>query len=294
MASLMPDDDGYVPLWRCIQYHEVFQDAELLKLFLWCLCRAAYKPQAVALQVGRGKTTVKLRSGQFIFGRNAAADRLCIAPSTLWDRMKRLEAMGCIAIDSDNQKSIVTVCNYDKWRIPARDSQQPTNRQPTAERQPTGTKKKGNNSENGKKLSDHIDFSLEEARIDLQKITRAIGRPERNDDRLLCIRAAILRQTAFNENWLCDSLAAVANVAPRPQAPFNYLRTCLATKAAGLPTNPSRDEKTQAVADLNERLRRVPIPADLENWPRDLRDSPRSTDAAVQNTLKPIGRLKAS
>ena len=84
---------------------------ELRDLLAWCQRKAGSEREHVQRITGRGKTeSVKLRDDQFTYGRNTAAHELEMRPSTLRDRMAKLEAYGAITVDPlDAHYSVVTV-----------------------------------------------------------------------------------------------------------------------------------------------------------------------------------------
>lgn len=99
---------GWIKLHRQLLCSHIFQNEKLLKIWIWCLMKATHKEKEQI--VGRQK--VKLKKGQFVTGRNAAAAELGMAPSTAWDYLKLLEAESCINIKSNNKFSVVTVVNW--------------------------------------------------------------------------------------------------------------------------------------------------------------------------------------
>ena len=101
---------GYVRLYRNLINSQIFQNEKLLKIFIWCLLKATYKERTQIV----GRTSIELKEGQFIFGRNKAALELDMPPSTLWDYIKLLKKMKTISIKSNNKYSIVTI---EKWEI---------------------------------------------------------------------------------------------------------------------------------------------------------------------------------
>jgi hypothetical protein len=144
-------DGGWVKLHRQIQNERVFQDPYLLQLYCHLLFKSRHKAGAVSLPVAGHTTTAWLNVGQCIVGRNRLGEDLNCKPSTVWDRLKRLEGLGMITVESDNHKSVVSIINYqgshyvepvdvDK-QVTA--SRQPSDKQVTASRQPGDTKKKG-------------------------------------------------------------------------------------------------------------------------------------------------------
>ena len=106
------DDDGWVKIWRRICESAVFQDPHLLKVWVWCLCQAAYRSRSVPVATGRGDTVVNLSPGQFIFGRKSAARILGMPPMSTRRRLGRLQELGCIRINAVTHFSVVTVCNW--------------------------------------------------------------------------------------------------------------------------------------------------------------------------------------
>jgi hypothetical protein len=145
--------DGYILLARCIIDSEVFASQKMLKVWVWCLCKANHKGRFVSLKVGRGFKTVKVERGQFLFGRFKAEEDLSIDGSTIYKIIKKLELLEQITIESNNQYSIITICNYEEYQDPKNykvtTNEQPTNNQVTAEEQPSNT----NNTHNTNKES---------------------------------------------------------------------------------------------------------------------------------------------
>jgi len=139
-------DEGYIKLHRSIEDSRVWQNEGLLKVWLWCLLRANYKERWVSVQVGKGSTEVHVMPGQFIFGRDSAATRLKMKPSTVNDRLKKLEKMQNIDIQSNKQFSIITIINWgtyqDNETHTQQPNQQPSDNQPTTNQQPSDTDKK--------------------------------------------------------------------------------------------------------------------------------------------------------
>jgi len=141
--------DGWIRLYRKALDSPEFAKAELWRVFSWCLLTAAHRQHPLSLRTGRGNTLVELKPGQLIFGRNSAARKLNMAPSTLDRCMKRLEKLGSIRIKPGTHFSIITVCNWARYQDPAGKSEQATNRQRTGNGQATGTYKNGEKGKNG-------------------------------------------------------------------------------------------------------------------------------------------------
>lgn len=140
---------GYLKMWRKSLDCEVFHNPELWRLWSWCLMKTSYKPRFVPFQTGKGKLSVKIEAGQFIFGRSKAAEFLGDSPSTIWKRMKKLELLKNITIQSNKQYSIVTICNWEEYqeddKAAVTGKEQASDRQVTAEEQLSNTNKKDKN-----------------------------------------------------------------------------------------------------------------------------------------------------
>ena len=101
--------NGWIKLHRKILDNGLFYDAELLKIFLWCILKANHKPKVV--------NGINLKAGQFITGRMSASEELHIKPSTVYDRIKKLQRMKYISVKSTNQYSIISVLKYSQYQI---------------------------------------------------------------------------------------------------------------------------------------------------------------------------------
>ena len=136
-------DKGYILVSRAILDSDVFASQKLLKIWIWCLCKANFKDRFVPLKIGKGETTVSVKRGSFIFGRHKAEEELFIDGSTIYKSIKKLAEMDMIKIESNNQYSIVTICKYNDYQDNSKykltSKEQPSNNQVTAEEQPSNT-----------------------------------------------------------------------------------------------------------------------------------------------------------
>ena len=99
---------GYIKLYRKILDNGIFDNAELLKVYVWTLLRANAAPSEVFDR--------KLKVGQFVTGKLSAAQELRMRPSTVYDRIKKLEKLGFIKLDSNTKNTVVTIKNYNKYQ----------------------------------------------------------------------------------------------------------------------------------------------------------------------------------
>lgn len=129
-------DYGYIKLHRKTLNSRAFVHEKTFKIWIWCLLKANFMTKWVNLSTGKGTMEVNVKRGQFIFGRNKAAEELNIKASTVNLHMKKLIKMGNICMDCNNQYSMVTICNYDSYQngsyIDVTSNEQPTDNQRTS------------------------------------------------------------------------------------------------------------------------------------------------------------------
>jgi hypothetical protein len=127
---------GCVLVARSLDESDIFQNEKWLKVWIWCLIQANHKAKSVPVSTGRGTSIVKLKRGQFVFGRFKAAEKLCMPPSTVRNIMEKLEILGNLDIKPDTHCSVVTICDYDFYQCmdsytgQAKDNQRTTKGQP--------------------------------------------------------------------------------------------------------------------------------------------------------------------
>jgi hypothetical protein len=142
------ENNSFILLSRSILDSEVFASQKMLKIWIWCLCKANFKDKNVPLKVGRGERVVKVKRGEFIFGRFRAEEDLFIDGSTIYKILQKLQKIGNISIKSNNQYSIITICNYDHYQstntYKVTTKEQPSTNQVTTKEQPSNTTKKDN------------------------------------------------------------------------------------------------------------------------------------------------------
>ncbi len=135
---------GYVKLYRTILDSCVFDNPKLLKVWIWCLCKASYKEHDQVV----GRQVQHLRSGQFIYGRKKAAMELNIPESTLNDYMQLLKKMKKINIKSNNKYSVVTIENWATYQIDGYSSDTKSDNKSATNKQQMDTNKNDKNEKN--------------------------------------------------------------------------------------------------------------------------------------------------
>ena len=103
---------GWIKLQRKLLVSTVFADERMLKVFIWCLIRANPKPTDV--QVGR--QTIHLERGQFVTGRNEAAQELGMSPSAVRRWLTLLSVGQQISLSATNKFTLVTVEKYGLYQ----------------------------------------------------------------------------------------------------------------------------------------------------------------------------------
>lgn len=139
---------GWIKLHRQLKDSLVFDNPELLKVWIWCLLKATHKEhkQLVGLQ------EVALKEGQFIFGRKKAASELNITESKVYRLMKRLESMNNINMKSNNKYTVVSIENWALYQGENSINEQQMNNKRTTNEQQMNTNKNVKNVKNDKKL----------------------------------------------------------------------------------------------------------------------------------------------
>jgi len=146
--------EGWIKLHRKLLDSRVFANEGLLKVWIYCLCRANHEKNYVNIVTGKGETEVEIRSGEFIFGRKSCSKDLGMNPSTLYKRMQKLEKMGNVNIQSNSHYSIVSICNWSSYQESKNAKEQAkehaSNKQVTGREQASNTDKNDNNVKNEK------------------------------------------------------------------------------------------------------------------------------------------------
>ena len=135
-------ETGWIRLYRKSEESRAFQNADLWKVWSWCLMQATHKQIWMPVKIAGKSSEVKLEPGQFIFGRKSAAKKLKMKPSSLRDRMQKLEKLQQIAQKPTPNYTIVTIRNWKKYQ-PIQDT--PSDHNPTTVRPQSDT---NNNNKN--------------------------------------------------------------------------------------------------------------------------------------------------
>ncbi len=102
--------EGWIKIHRNILDDEVFMDAELFKVFVWCVLKANSDHRTIDVYGS------KVKRGEFVTGRTSASDDLRMKPSSVYDRIKKLEKLKYIDIKSNTKHSVIKIRNYNKYQ----------------------------------------------------------------------------------------------------------------------------------------------------------------------------------
>ena len=143
--------DGWLKLYRSILDSAVFQDAEVLKVWIWLLCNVAFEQHDT---ICYGKV-INLKPGQIATGRKKIAQCTDLNETKVYRALTALKSLGNIEIKSTNKYSIITVVNWDKYQDEngkrTANEQQTNSKTTTDEQQDNSKRTQHKNGKNGKK-----------------------------------------------------------------------------------------------------------------------------------------------
>ena len=143
--------DGWLKLYRSILDSAVFQDPEVLKVWIWLLCNVAFE-QHDTMCYGK---VIHLKPGQIATGRKKIAQCTDLNETKVYRALTVLKSLGNIEIKATNKCSIITVVNWDKYQEEndkRTSSEQQTNSKQTSEEHQNDSKTtQHKNGKNGKK-----------------------------------------------------------------------------------------------------------------------------------------------
>ena len=107
------EDKSYIKLFRKLLKSPIWENEKALKIWLWCLLKATHieRDQLVGQQI------IHLEKGQFIFGREKAAEELSMTESTVYKYIKLLEKLQMISIKSNNKFSVVSIEKWEEYQV---------------------------------------------------------------------------------------------------------------------------------------------------------------------------------
>ena len=144
--------DGWLKLYRSILDSAVFQDAEILKVWIWLLCNVAFEQHDT---ICYGKV-IHLKPGQIATGRKKIAQCTDLNENKVYRALTALKSLGNIEIKSTNKYSIITVVNWDKYQDEngkrTANEQQTNSKTTTGEQQDNNKRTQHKNGKNEKEI----------------------------------------------------------------------------------------------------------------------------------------------
>jgi DNA-binding transcriptional regulator YhcF (GntR family) len=128
--------DGRVWLYRRTIHSSLWQDVHGAMLFLTLLQMAHHEDNVGSVRM-RGKQR-PLKKGQLVISRNELSEFLGWPASTVRNALNRLKEDKRVDSESDKQKTIITICNWEKYQVKqdkAEDKKQDNDRTTSGQRQ---------------------------------------------------------------------------------------------------------------------------------------------------------------
>lgn len=121
----------WIKLYRSILDWEWYDDSKMVHLFIHLLVKANHKNGE-----WRG---IKIKRGQLLTGIFSLCQQTKISPQSVRTCLKKLKSTNEITIESTNNYSIITLCNYENYQDKKSKNNDPTNK-PLTNGQQTGNK----------------------------------------------------------------------------------------------------------------------------------------------------------
>ena len=127
------ENTSYIKLFRKLLNSPIFENEKALKIWIWCLLKATHREREQLV----GQQIVKLKKGEFVFGRKQASEELKMTESTIYKYIKLLENLQMISIKSNNKFSVVSIEKWEDYQI----EELKSNNKVTTEEQQSNTNK---------------------------------------------------------------------------------------------------------------------------------------------------------
>lgn len=149
---------GFIAMQRDAFSHPLLKDGERFRAWFWLVANAAWKQTR---HDARGKTIIVER-GQICAGREHLAKEWGWSPSAVERFLTRLETEQMIGRETGQGKSIITICNYDKYQDCAPETGQTSGQQTGQKSDRNRTAKEQGNKET--RVEEDTDVSPSTAR----------------------------------------------------------------------------------------------------------------------------------
>lgn len=89
-------NEGWIKLHRTIRQSAVFDDPDVLRVWIWILCEASFEARDT---IADG-TVIHLKPGQLIGGKRRIAAKIGSTESRVYRAIKLLEKLGSVSVRS--------------------------------------------------------------------------------------------------------------------------------------------------------------------------------------------------
>lgn len=120
---------GWIKLHRQLIENGWLQDHHTFVLMAYCLLKAAHED----VEVPFNGTRLKIKAGQFVYGRKKASDDLRLSEQKLRTSLKKLETYGFLTSQPTNRYTVITICKWATYQDRAV-VEQPANQPATNQR----------------------------------------------------------------------------------------------------------------------------------------------------------------
>lgn len=127
----------WIKLHRSILHSNVFDNPEILKVWIWVLCKVEWTECKKIV----GTRAIDVKPGQMIFTRASASRDLEMSESKVYRIMQTLQSLGNIKIKVNSKFSLVTVENWGFFQYDTAGPEQQMNSKRTADEQQLNSKR---------------------------------------------------------------------------------------------------------------------------------------------------------
>lgn len=169
----------WIKLHRSILQSNVFDNPEILKVWIWILCKAEWAECKKIV----GTRAVNVKPGQMIFTRSSASRDLEMSESKVYRIMQTLQSLGNINIKVNSKFSLVTVENWGFFQYDTPDSEQQMNSKRTASEQQLNSKRTASEQQVNSVLYNKNKQEYQEGQEIKENNTHTHAREGEEDDR---------------------------------------------------------------------------------------------------------------
>ena len=166
-------EETWIKLYRKIMKSPIWENEKALKIWIWCLLKATHEEREQLV----GQQIVKLKKGQFIFGRRKAAEELKMTESLCYKHMTLLRNLKMISIKSNNKFSVISIENWENYQATISKAKQQSNNRVTTKEQQSNTNKNVKNVNNVKNIYSDCSEELKKALDDFVEMRKKIKSP---------------------------------------------------------------------------------------------------------------------